>query len=86
MDVGIMHPYHGNYKNTSVLLLKEGNQRWAGPAVGFTLGVCSLLQSLREGGGDLPGLLRLLIKSRAAKLQGTMKLLGVQVSFAFSLG
>lgn len=80
-----MHPYHGDYKNISILLLREGNQRWAGPAVGCTLGMCSLLQSPREAGGDLPGLMWLL-KSCAAKLPGAKKLLGVQMSSILSLG
>lgn len=86
MDIGIMHPYHGNYKSISMLLQKEGNQRWAGPAVGCTLGTCSLLQSPREAGGDLPGLMRLLIERCAAKLQVAMKLLGAQLSSILSLG
>lgn len=77
---------HGNYKNISMLLQKEGNQRWAGPAVGCTLGTCSLLQSPREAGGDLPGLMRLLIERCAAKLQVAMKLLGAQLSSILSLG
>lgn len=33
-DVGIKHLYHGHYKSTSMLLLKQGKQRWAGLAVG----------------------------------------------------
>lgn len=87
-DVGIKHLYHGNYKNISALLLKQGRQRWAGPAVGCTLGPCGPLQSPRGVGGDLSGQsaqMRLLGESCAAKLRAGMKLPRVQVSSILSL-
>lgn len=54
-DIGIKHLYHGNHKNISTLLLKQGSQRWAGPAVGCTLVTWGPLQSPRGEGGDLFG-------------------------------
>lgn len=88
-DVGIKHLYHGNYKNISTSLLKQGNQRWAGLAAGCTLGTCGPLQSPRVVSGDLSGQsmwIRLLGESCAAKLRVGMKLLGVQVSSILSPG
>jgi len=88
-DFGIKHLYHGNDKNISMLLLKQGTQRWAGPAVGCTGRTCSPLQSSRGVGVDLPGQStqkRLLSKSCATKLGVGTKLLGVQVSSTLSLG
>ena len=88
-DVGIKHLYHGNYKNISMLLLKQGNQGWAGPAVGCTPGMCGPLQSPREVSGDLSGQstqMTLLGESCAAKLRVGMKLLGVQVPSILSPG
>lgn len=86
MGIGIMHPYHRNCRNISMLLLKEGNQRWAGP-LWVAHWVCAAsCRAPEKPVGNLPGLKRLFIKSCAAKLPGAVKLLGVQMSSTLSLG